>query len=364
MVIRAIRTILIFAAIAAGFQPSRGEAGPLDPNQFASLGDLNLTSGLYQFGAGTGGAPTLAVSNGISFTTIYTGVYSSQGVAVFDFGSINIGSNVSITANAGLTGPIALLSRSNETIAGRLDVSGGDAFGGPGASNAERGQDSNFVVRGPGAAVASGAGGGGFATPGSRGADALSFNGPFVPPTVIPGAAGGNGPLNLNNILTGGSAGGNGFLRGGGGGGGIELGAVGTLTFSGFINANGGDAQDGFMFTGFGAGGGSGGGIFLHGNSLNLSGSLQALGGAGSHGGSSGFGRASAGGAGGLGLILAEYDRSGTYQNTAQIGGVFFSAQVPEPSSLVMLGLSTVGVAIVSAFRRRRQGVTDRAVIG
>src|SRR4051794_2234374 len=84
----------------------RADAGPLDPTKFNSLGTLSLSSGDFYTIDSTAGVLTLG--NG---GTTYTGVLSN-GVAVFDFDSIDIASGASLFANqgAGLL-PIALLSR-------------------------------------------------------------------------------------------------------------------------------------------------------------------------------------------------------------------------------------------------------------
>ncbi len=81
---------------------------PLDPDAYSSLANhFAPVPGTYTFGF-NGTSPTLA-GNGFS----YTGVFSSSGIAVFDFGSINITGDTFISS--GLNAPVALLSRSSFT---------------------------------------------------------------------------------------------------------------------------------------------------------------------------------------------------------------------------------------------------------
>ena len=116
-----------------------------------------------------------------------------------------------------------------------------------------------------------GAGGGGFGGLGGPG-----FRGDLTPTVRVNLGGVAYGDLAIG--IQGGSGGGaawEGFsfpLDGGGGGGGIELDAVGSITVSGAIRANGGN---GVSFAGgAGAGGGAGGGILLHAPSVTVSGTL------------------------------------------------------------------------------------------
>ena len=83
-------------------------------------------------------------------------------------------------------------------------------------------------------------------------------------------------------------------MPGGAGGGGLEIGASGGITIAGTIKANGYQGADSF-----GAGGGSGGGVFVHAPTVNLSGVINAGGGAGG----SGSGFTQGGGGGGSGRV-------------------------------------------------------------
>ena len=340
-------------------------AGPLDPAAFASGGTLDLTSGSYAFVVSSSGVPTLAQYDGISYTTLYTGTVSAGGVNVFDFDSVTIGAGVTIAAaNGGGAGPIALLSRGSEIIAGTIDVSGASGTyamtapqPGPGAGGGNAGGAGNSLntgTGGQGGFVTTGGGGGGFAGAGS------SAQNRFVGPSSVEVAGGQGGAgvaINLASNLLGGSSGGNaGSAIGGGGGGAIELGATQAIVLSGSVLANGGSG--GTVQFGSGAGGGSGGAIFIHAEAMNISGTLSALGGAG---GISGGGTGEAGGAGGGGAILLQSSIPGGNNGTPTVyvgNGQFNSSvqAVPEPSSLVLLATSCLGLIGASAVRKRARG--------
>ncbi|MBV8317975.1 MAG: PEP-CTERM sorting domain-containing protein [Planctomycetaceae bacterium] len=162
-----------------------------------------------------------------------------------------------------------------------------------------------------------------------------------------------------------------------GGGGAIEIGAVGSLAIGGSILANGGSA-----FGTFGGGGGSGGGILLHADSVRLTGVLSAAGGDGidsgfvpgpsgsftAAGGGGGGGRVTilygpggfiasgatidvAGGAGGAGAAAAGYFISAN--GSPGGAGVVTIGTIPEPASLVLLGIGVLGLLGLGAMRRR-----------
>jgi hypothetical protein len=74
------------AALLLG-SAGRVQAGPLNPLDFASLGAFPTAGGSYTFD--TSGTPVLIGPNG---SVVATGVVSN-GVAVFDFNSINVTSS-------------------------------------------------------------------------------------------------------------------------------------------------------------------------------------------------------------------------------------------------------------------------------
>ncbi len=348
-------------------------AGPLDPTGFSSLGRLNLASGAYTLNTGDGSAGTLptitAVIGGVQ-TTIATGVVFN-GVAVFDFDSINITSGASIQATQGFgLIPVAFLSRSTASINGLITVSafsylsgpGGvfAGFGGQGAIGFDPGNSGNQGV--------SGGGGGGFGGTGGAGGSA-SYSDGFS----VAGGVGGQGYTSLATELQGGSRGGPAgvgpaSMSGGGGGGAIEIGSVGALSVGGQIEAFGSNA---FVA---GGGGGSGGGIFLHGGSVGLTGALDVARGQGASGVSYvSFNQYAGGGGGGGGQVLIEsssFTDSGEILVNGGLGGSgygglpaatsgqagTFTVIVPEPGSALVagLGFSLLGGILLKGSRRRR----------
>ena len=377
------RRMIFSALLLVGCASGRVDAAALDPTlplfTAQSQGDVSLTGGSYQFELGSN-TPSLVYLNGPTFTTVATG-FIYNGINVFDFHSLDIaaGANIS-TLQSVSSGPIALLSSTSINMAGSIDVSGGQFtsspfvfVGGPGAGNAAVGGNGNAIDLGPNGsrfhAVLSGAGGGGFGGFGQQGQSVTYDAGP---PTyqsgTVQGGAGGAHYESLADRLQGGSAGG---IGAGGailplgpgapglGGGAIELGAAGTVSVSGSIIANGSNGIDGngnIPITG--GGGGSGGGVFLHANSVDLSGTISALGGSGG----AGFGSAQ-GGAGSGGLVLAQYNNAyGTFSDTGTVNvgsgatvGRFDVQSVPEPSSLILLGMSALGGVVATGLRRRRR---------
>ena len=216
---------------------SAAHAQILDPNAFTSLGIIAFGSGNYTID-----------TDALTFAGKGGGVLSN-GIAVFDFSSINIGTNATISVTG--SHPVALLSRSDFSLGtgSSINLNGGD--GTSGASNGGSGQLPPDGQRGT-----AGAGGyGGEAGPGSGyhnysgyGGGGGGFGGNGGDSTTFSGRAYGD----LETKLEGGSGGGHGsFLvgahgyyatgsGGGGGGGALEIKANGSLAIAGSLNANGG----------------------------------------------------------------------------------------------------------------------------
>ncbi len=282
-------------------------AAPLNPDDYGSLGTLATAAGAYTIN--TSGTPTLS-GPGVNLSGVVVG-----GVAVFDFDSITIGAGTTISASAAL--PLALLSRQGVSVGGSIDV-GAPLFspsgaGGPGASNLGIGGagqvvPTDYYPYGPPQpyTITGGFGGGGFGGQGGAGGDMHFFNFGSGSNFVAHGGLGGGTYGDLSAQLQGGSAGGGGAF---GGGGAIELGAIGAITITGSIAANGAGDLFGNPYSDpyAGDGGGSGGGILIHGGAVTLNGLLSAVGGAG---GPSPYGAQveaiGAGGGGGGGLIQIE----------------------------------------------------------
>ncbi len=264
----------------------------LDPDSFASLGTLNLTSGDYTFDTT---AMTL-VENSAPGTVLFTGVEDNQRgqadsfgggsttvgasgipyIAVFTFDNITIDgtSSITITGNRAL----ALLSKNDIYLNEHLSV---DAPLPPASGT-------------PAAALGSPGGPGGFAggTPGVNGGQGLGpGGGPAHPNATTPSNAASFGSVgfvntaaaptygDLSQALQGGSGGASstsfGNAGGAGGAGAIALVANGTTTVdsSGLVSARGSTWQKNGVATG---GSGSAGGIIVTGNELVLNGSLDA----------------------------------------------------------------------------------------
>ena len=139
----------------------------LDPANFTSIGTLSESSGTYVFNTSN---DTLTQGG----TTLFTGV-TVNGVAVFDFASINItGGTFTVTGS----NPLALLSQGNLSFTGgSLSANGGDGTsngGGIGVGGGGNGGNIGAIGSGPGAGSPStsgyaGGGGGGFGGGGGNG---------------------------------------------------------------------------------------------------------------------------------------------------------------------------------------------------
>lgn len=251
-------------------------------------------------------------------------VLPASGVLNYTTVNIPVGVTVTFRKNTANT-PIFILASGDITVAGVVDIRGGDAkstgtygdgilgddgipgAGGPGGYDGGRGGRDDLTQRvdvirgGPGLGPGGGAGGleggdgcnavgyykyigsgGAYASPAYQAygysyqcsaVNITSFSKPYGSPLLQPllgGSGGGGGRGGLN--FTGGG--------GGGGGGAILLASSGTVRITGTINARGGDAA-GVAGTGVGGegGGGSGGAIRIVGTAVAGNGSLLADGG-------------------------------------------------------------------------------------
>ena len=280
----AVMALLVCAAPAAQAQQ---QTYPFCPDEFTSLGAFPAGNVLFD-------------TTALTFNGMPGGVVA-DGAAVFTFDTITIAPGTTVTARG--SRPFVLLSQGNFTVGGTVDVSGtnatGGGFGGPGGGPGGSGETAGAGPGGGGPADdRAGAGGGGFGGVGGRGGVGDTGD--------VPGA-GGPSYGNLTLALQGGSGGGGGggatgatnLAPGGGGGGGVFLGAAGTLSVTGLIDAEGGT---GAVSNLGGSGGGSGGGVVLTADVVTVSGTVDASGGHGGDGGCC----AGAGGGGAGGRVLVE----------------------------------------------------------
>ncbi len=318
----AITNIGTFTDVVEG--TSSGGAIGLDPNDFTSLGAFDpLTNVVIDTTA-------LTISGGFSgsgtFVTADVGFGSFQ-IAVFTFSDFELDLGRTITATG--SRPFALLSQSDMDVFGIIEASAppldGSAQqfvpgpgGGAGGDNVPAGSRNGDPAAGAPAlgvgqlgSTASGisGAGGGFGGAGGLGENSTGSTegvGGIAYAdlaTAIQGGSGGSASSrNSNGSLSGGTV-----QTGGGGGGGVELGAVGTVTITGEVRANGGQGRNpsttAFGLGSWGGGGGAGGGILVHGDDVVQTGILSAKGG---NGGTRG------GGGGGGGEVLLVYGATGS----------------------------------------------------
>ncbi len=204
--------IIATVVLSLGFVSPPAQATPLHPEDFSSLGPSPFTTnGTYTIDT-SGTTPTLTEPGGASVAGVVFYDGGTNAIAVFTFDTIAVGSNVTINAlqNAN-SRPLALLSQSDITIAGVINVSG-----------ANGGTSSGYNAGNGGNAGPGGGGGGasgawpGFGTAGSGGLG-------FVSGGNGSGANGGGG----GSVVAGGGGtasryGGNGGAFGGNGGGSFD----------------------------------------------------------------------------------------------------------------------------------------------
>lgn len=280
---------------------------------------------------------------------------------IFNYTTVNIPSGVTVkfTRNAANT-PVTILATGNVTIAGSIDLKGGNgvAFqttsvgttsGVGGSGGFDGGNGANGTVsttggtgRGPGGGtggtgLAGGAGGGGFVAAGANGG-AASGSSPGVggaaysDATLLPligGSGGGGGGSTFGQ--TGGG--------GGGGGGAILIASSGTITLTGSILTTGGNGGVVTSQPGIG-GGGSGGAVRLIATTVTGSGGAINVG-----GGSGGSLAGNIGGVGSAGRVRVE-----AFTNTlaaAMSGAVAASVSSGAPTSATLTNSPTLQITSV-----------------
>lgn len=172
---------------------------------------------------------------------------------VFNFTTINIAKGVTVKlSNVYLNGPVYWLAQGAVTISGTLDLSGAGgqgvsnvislrvpAAGGPGGYGGGVGGNNGAITAEPGNGPGAGAAATSCCTHNPNGVGNGGSNGTFTGSSyLIPliGGSGGGGSNVYGAQVGAGSFGGG----GGGGGGAILIASSASITYSGFINANGG----------------------------------------------------------------------------------------------------------------------------
>ena len=136
------RSVAVLAVLVGG--AGRAGAEPLNPLDFASLGAFPTAAGTFTFDTSN------LTLTGPGITTPIQGSLSTIGVAVFDFNAITAASDQFFVSQYPLSGvttpPLALLSRGDITIDGKIDVSAPQPFtpqlfspGGPGGFGSDSG---------------------------------------------------------------------------------------------------------------------------------------------------------------------------------------------------------------------------------
>ena len=334
----------------------------------ASLHFAGAAYGAQVFSDGSDGAYDPSVNGDCTVTTCRLTLDAD---GVFNFTTVNIpaGYTVYFIRNVA-NSPAVIAATGDITIAGTLEASayitdltnpqfaipeapkrGGGPGGFDGGLRGTPGSPLGLPGDGPaGGANGDPAGGGGHATPGGVG---TRYGG-------SPGAGGAQiGPA---DPLRGGSGGGGGNIgysfgvpldagHGGGGGGAVQLSTPTAIDISGRIGANG--ANGGWSFANVFASGGEGGGgaggmIELYGGSIDLTGSLEAIGGYGGGLGTQPYTNDPAAftsfADGGLGYVRIE-------TNVFNNAGTIDAQVVPLPAAAGLLGLPLL---VLATNRRKR----------
>lgn len=247
------------------------------PGADGSDGVLNITANteidLSQAITGTWNANNAA--------NVGKGIYDpTKWAVVFKYSSVNVASGVTVTfKNHASRAPVVWLVGGNVTIAGTVSLNGqiwkvapALAEAGPGGFRGGIGYFSAGVGDGAGFGP-----GGGFrqAQGGVYGTGTSGYGNPSLIPLI--GGAGGAGAARNSSI------------GGGAGAGAILIACGGTVTLNGTLRADGGDGGE-YYFSDR-SGGGAGGGIRLVCSSLEGTGVVRALPGAGGNLGAAGLGR-------------------------------------------------------------------------
>jgi hypothetical protein len=261
-----------------------------------------------------------------------------------NYTTVNIRSGVTVTFNniSSHDSPVYMLATGDVTIAGTIDVSGGNAttttpgIGGVGGYDGGYGGGHNIDggkgcgPGGGGPGISGGdptdnAGGGGFGTAGysggsSGGAGGVTYGNSRLLPTI--GGSGGGGGGGKSTIMG---------SFGGGGGGAIIIASSTSISITGLVDASGGDAYTKSGSYG-GGGGGSGGAVKLIAGTITGNGWISAIGGYG----------ISSGGNGGAGRIRIEADNN---YRTASTDPIYtFGA----PTSVFLSGMPTLSIDTIA----------------
>src|SRR6185295_5016986 len=233
------RRLAHLAAASTLAAPLIASADPLNPLDYPSLGTVTLTAGSYTINSTT--TPP-AITGPMNFTGSIVG-FGPGSIAVFSFDQLTIPIGVTFTVTGNRM--LAFLSAGDMSIASAISVNGG--AGGTGQTGPGTG---GMAVAGSGSGDTGGGPGNGTNSRGGAGNGPGGGTGGRGSSDGAGGAAYGNLLLQLAPGSGGGGAGGASSASGGGGGGGggggaLELGAMGTLSLSATLSANGANGGQG-----------------------------------------------------------------------------------------------------------------------